>query len=251
MARDKEFQMFWANIEVIKPAIYARPPVPVVVPKFKDRRPTTGGSELMERCAIVGFDLAQINELMLQLRDDVTMVSRGVAWCRYESGQDNSYGFYSGERVCIDFKHRRDFLHSISRSWQEVTWVAGANYLTRKEAHDRFSPYSADCYQDADYKVDKDAKDIGGTDNRERAKFWEIWHKGERRVVWVSEGCEDILDEADPHLDLRNFFPCPKPAYGPCQRGSLMLVRHLAVQGPVGRGELVGRAHPRVAMRWR
>jgi hypothetical protein len=23
-----------------------------------------------------------------------------------------------------------------------------------------------------------------GADNRERAKFWEIWHKGERRVVW-------------------------------------------------------------------
>ena len=39
MARDKEFQMFWANCEVIKPSIYAKPPVPVVVPKFKDRRP--------------------------------------------------------------------------------------------------------------------------------------------------------------------------------------------------------------------
>jgi hypothetical protein len=225
MARDKEFQMFWANIEVIKPAIYARPPVPVVAPKFKDRRPIyQQASELMERCAVVSFDISQINELMLQIRDDTALLSRGVAWCRYESGTDNDYGFDSGERVCIDFKQRRDFLHSISRSWQEVTWVAAASYLTRKEAHDRFSPYSADCYQDADYKVDKDAKDIGGTDNRERAKFWEIWHKGERRVVWVSEGCEDLLDEDDPHLDLRNFFPCPKPAYGPCQRGSLVPV---------------------------
>src|SRR5215510_12346941 len=39
MTRDKEFQMFWANAEVVKPSIYAKPPIPVVVPKFKDRRP--------------------------------------------------------------------------------------------------------------------------------------------------------------------------------------------------------------------
>ena len=29
MARDKEFQMFWANSEVVKPAMYATPPQPV------------------------------------------------------------------------------------------------------------------------------------------------------------------------------------------------------------------------------
>ena len=37
--RDKEFSMFWANCEVLKPSIYAKPPIPVVTPKFKDRRP--------------------------------------------------------------------------------------------------------------------------------------------------------------------------------------------------------------------
>ena len=51
MARDKEFQMFWANCEVLKPSIYAKPPEPVVVPKFKDRRPVyQQASEVMERC---------------------------------------------------------------------------------------------------------------------------------------------------------------------------------------------------------
>ena len=33
-----------------------------------------------------------------------------------------------------------------------------------------------------------------------------------------------ILDEDDPHLELQNFFPCPKPAYGAVQRGSLIPV---------------------------
>src|SRR5207344_1860759 len=131
MARDKEFQMFWANCEVIKPSIYAKAPVPVVVPKFKDRRPVyQAASELMERCAVVAFDLARIDELMKLIRDDLALIDRGVAWCRYETGKDSG-AYYDTERVCIDFKNRRDFLHSISRNWAEVTWVAAASYLTR------------------------------------------------------------------------------------------------------------------------
>ena len=37
--RDRQFNLFWANLEILKPSIYAKPPIPVVVPKFKDRRP--------------------------------------------------------------------------------------------------------------------------------------------------------------------------------------------------------------------
>jgi hypothetical protein len=223
LGRDKEFQIFWANMEVIKPAIYANPPIPVVVPKFKDRRPLyQAASEVMERTCIVAFDLTRINDVMMLIRDDVAVISRGVAWCRYESGRGK--GAYGGERVCIDFKPRRDFLHSISRNWREVTWVAAASYLTRTEARTRFRSTSGDEYQDAEYRVDKDTREVGGADNRERAKFWEIWDKAARRVVWVAKGCQKILDEDDPHLDLLNFFPCPMPAYGTVQRGSLVPV---------------------------
>ena len=222
MNRDKQFQMFWTNCEMIKPSIYAKPPIPVVVPKFKDRRPVyQAASEVMERCTVVAFDLTRIDDLMMLARDDLAMNSRGVAWCRYESGAD---GAYEHEKVCIDFKNRRDFLHSISRNWREVTWVAGASYLTRSEARARFHKTSGDAYQEAEYKVDKEAKNIGGADNRERAKFWEIWDKPSKRVVWVAEGVEDILDEDDAHLNLQNYFPCPRPAYGTLQRGSLVPV---------------------------
>ena len=180
--------MFWANQEVIKPSIYAKAPIPVVVPKFKDRRPVyQAASEVAERCAVVAFDLTEINELMLLIRDDLAMIGRGTAWCRYESG--NGKGYYKHEKVCIDFKGRRDFLHSISRNWREVTWVAAASYLTRPEARDRFKQYSGDAYQDAEYKVDKESKQIGGADSRERAKFWEIWDKTNQRVLWVAHGC--------------------------------------------------------------
>jgi hypothetical protein len=222
--RDRQFNLFWANLEILKPSIYAKPPVPVVVPKFKDRRPlyqTT--SELLERCSVVAFDLTRIDDLLKLIRDDLATTGRGVAWCRYEPADEEHD---KSEYVCVDHKGRKDFLHSLSRNWREVTWVAAASYMTRAQAKKRFSKYSDDEYTRAEYKVDKDAQEIGGGDNRERAKFWEIWHRGLNTVVWVAEGCELILDEAEPDelAKLNNFFPCPQPAYSATQPGSLIPV---------------------------
>src|SRR3954462_9331645 len=48
--RDSEFQIFSANVQVLKPSIYNRAPVPVVVPRFRDRRPLQRvTSEMLER----------------------------------------------------------------------------------------------------------------------------------------------------------------------------------------------------------
>ena len=222
--RERQFNLFWANLEILKPSIYAKAPVPVVVPKFKDRRPlyqTT--SELLERCSIVAFDMTRINDLLMLVRDDLSTAGRGVAWCRYEPYDEAKE---KPEYVCVDHKGRRDFLHSLSRTWREVTWVAAASYMTMAQAKARFGKYSGDEYQKAEYRVDKDLKDLGGADNRERAKFWEIWHKSMDTVVWVAEGCEDILDKAEPDelAKLSNFYPCPMPAYSAVQPGSLIPV---------------------------
>src|SRR5262245_17030389 len=86
--REREFQMFWANMQVLAPSIYARPPVPVVVPKFKDRDPIVqSASEMAERCSVVAFDLTRLHDTMLLVRDDLSLHSRGVIWCRHERGK--------------------------------------------------------------------------------------------------------------------------------------------------------------------
>lgn len=220
--RDRQFQLFWANVEVLKPSIYSRPPVPVVVPKFKDRRPLHRvASELLERSCITAFDLADIDQVMMLVRDDLAIVGRGVPWVRYET-QEESDG--PTERICIEHKHRKDFLHDPARNWSEVGWVSGAAYLSKREMRKRFYKTSGDAYQNAEYAVRKEDKDNGAADNRQKAKVWEIWSKDENKVVWVAEGCDKILDEGEPHLKLEGFFPCPRPAYATLQRGSLIPV---------------------------
>lgn len=217
--REREFQLFWANVQVLGPSIYSRPPVPVVVPRFKDRRPIARtSSEVLERTAIVSLEMQDINGVMVDLRNDLTTISRGQVWIRLDEKDKKPY-------VCVDHVSRRDFLHDPARTWKEVDWVAKCSWLTKTDARKRFKKTSGDAYRDAAYTVRK--KDEDGHkegDNRLKAPIWELWSKSSNLVVWVAEGCEKVLDEDKPHLELEGFFPCPMPTYGTLQRGSLVPV---------------------------
>lgn len=223
-ARDREFQLFWANIQVLAPSIYSRPPVPVVVPRFKDRRPLARtASELLERCTSVGFELEDIDHTMRLVRDDVSIIARGVIWLRYETKEENG-GLV--EKVCIEHLDRKDFLHDPARKWSEVDWVARCSWLTKDQAKKRFK---GDAYKDLAYEQRKDSNNTDDpNDGKAKAAIWEIWCKSENIVVWVSEGCDKLLDKGKPHLDLEGFFPCPRPAYGTTQRRTLLPVPDFA-----------------------
>ena len=211
-ARDREFALFWSNIQIMGPSIYARPPVPVVTPKFKDRRPLyRTASEFLERSCIVTFDIGGIDETMLALRDDLAIVGRGAGWLRYESDED-------GERVCIEHLDRRDFLHEPARKWADVDWVARRGWLTREEMRERFGE-AADTVS---YEERRDETKYGTVSKTQKCGVWEIWCKSQARVVWVTDGAQETLDEAEPHLSLAGFWPCPKPVYSSIERRTLI-----------------------------
>lgn len=215
ISREREFQLFWANIAVLGPSIYSRPPVPVVVPRFKDRKPLLRtAAELLERVSIVAIERQDIDGVMLETRDDLTVTARGVQWV-----------ILTDDGCQIDHVARRDFLHDAARKWKEVDWVAKCSWLSRKEARKRFHATSGKEYMNAQYsKRKKDEPGFIEGDTRSKAPFWELWSKSAKRVVWISEGVEKTLDEGPPHLDLEGFFPCPKPAFATRQRGTLIPV---------------------------
>jgi hypothetical protein len=218
MGRDRQFQMFWANIQVLGPSIYSRPPIPVVVPRFKDRKPVPRmASELLERCTVVGFELQDIDGVMRLVRDDLTVVARGCGWVRYESNEDGK-----GQQVCIEYADRKDFLTDPARTWKEVDKVAKRSWLDKKAMKKRFKDIDAEKLDEASYEVRKDGD--GDDDGVKKAGVWEIWCKSENKVVWVTEGVDVTLDEGEPHLELEDFFPCPRPAYATVQRRSLIPV---------------------------
>src|SRR6185436_2741197 len=106
---DREFKIFWANMCVMMPSIYARPPIPVVVPKFKDRTELARrASELLERALISVTDAndGQLHEAMKLVRHHLAIHARGVMWLRN-----------SDTMVEFDQLDRGDFLHEPARKW--------------------------------------------------------------------------------------------------------------------------------------
>lgn len=216
---DRQFALFWANIQVLAPSVYSRPPIAVVVPRFRNRDPIARtASEMLERVSNVQFELDDVDSTMRLVRDDLVRIGRGAAWVRYE---DKIKKGKKRERLCIEHVDRRDFLHSPARKWQEVDWVARRAWMTKEQMEERFGKKSDGAAYET---VNRDEKDRVHRDPVEKAGVWEIWSKCEDRVVWVTEGVDEVLDSAEPHLTLDNFFPCPKPAYSTVQPGSLVPV---------------------------
>ncbi|MGI4744972.1 MAG: hypothetical protein ACRYGI_11435 [Janthinobacterium lividum] len=217
---DAEMDLFWSSFEVLKPAVYARAPQPVVAPLFKDGKPLNNlTAELLERCAISTFQRTDIDGVMVQLRDDLLFSGRGAPWVRYEhEGAEHN--------VCVEHKDRLDFLHEPARKWAEVGWVAGAAWMTRADMRKRFERTSGTAYQDATFSVDRDAdnRDLEKRAQARKAKVWEVHHKADGRVYWVTDGVGVLLDGQPPEFKLTGFFPCPKPAYATLRRRSLIPV---------------------------
>jgi hypothetical protein len=213
---DREFAMFWANLEVVKPSIYSRPPVPVVMPRFRDRREVpTASAEVLERTLISSFESDDLDDALISVRDDMAVNARGVVWMRYEAQQVSEEELK--ERVSYDHVDRHDFLHEPARKWSEVGWVARRSYIDKKVGRERFG----DVFLQAELAKQKDlnGKELGA---EKKAQVWEIWSKTENIVVWVTPGVEEVLDVQEPWLQLEKFFPCPRPAYSTLQRGSLV-----------------------------
>src|SRR5262245_31063348 len=215
---DREYKMFWANLEVLKPAIYSRPPAPVVVPRWQDHKELPRkASELLERTLILNFEEIGLDAIMLQVRDDLATVGRGTAWVRLEAAD-------GGDRNVIDHLDRADFLHEPARKWGEVGWVAKRAWLARRQVRERFGDAAANTVR---LKKPKDGEgEAQSPDYRgeRKAEVWEIWSKTKGLVVWVSPGVEEVLDVTEPFLRLDGFFPCPRPVYATLERRSLIPV---------------------------
>lgn len=248
----RQYQMLWSNMETMKPSVYTKPPKGVVQQRWKDRDPVANkATELLERGINFTLEANDYNSKLEQVRDDYLLYARGQARVKYkpvfntvdvESGQpddaainpamdaqEESKEAYASPQTILKFENcileyiqRDDFVHSISRVWDEVEWVAFRGYLGRKELVKRFGeevgkaiPLDAGPDQQSDYKRD------GTALADDKATIWEIWDKTENKVLWVAKGYDKVLESGAPYLQFEGFFPCPRPAYGTLTNDSL------------------------------
>lgn len=243
----RNFPMLWANISVLQPAVYARVPQPAVERRFKDADPVArSASEIVERNLSVTVEFADIDSTMREARDDFLLCGRGTAWLRYEADiESEDLGVepsetaadedheaqqlqpmerITDERICIDYVHWSDFLHSPARRWKDVTWVARRVPMTDDELKKRFGEKAVIQIASLGIGSDQGKTETDRAQNEGKTYVWEIWCKTENYTVWIAEGSPIALEVSEPPLDLEGFWPCPRPAYGTLSTGSLIPV---------------------------
>lgn len=247
------FNVLWSNIETMLPAVYARPPVPVVMRRFRDQDPVgRAAAMILKRNIQHSIDVGELHALIKSVVKDWLLFARGTVWARYEPHFDTAAmpagtpaiaGAASDEGVQItddaeneqeevaweevewDFVHRDDFVHGPARTWPEVPWVARRVRMTRSAGVKRFGRKFRNV--PLNWKPDAGATDRDGTPENpffKRAVVWEIWDLSERSVKWIAEDHDELLDEVGDPLGLDGFFPCPRPLYGTTTTSSLVPV---------------------------
>ena len=245
----KKFNILWSNIETLKPAMYAKLPKPLCSRRFKGRDPVGLKAAMMiERALDFHLDCYDFDSICREAREDYLLPGRVVTRVVYtphfgeekkpkisirqredgtyhdEAGNDYDgdmeeqdgelFGFGESYRP-VDFEevgvkeiHVKDFRHGPGRKWSEVSWCAFREYLTKSEAKTRFSDVANNL--DYNHKEDVNDEDAHYADNK--VAVWEVWDKSSKRVIWVAEGYKDgVLEEGEPPLKMKNFWPCPKP----------------------------------------
>lgn len=245
--KQRRFALLWSNIETLEPAVFARTPVAVVSRRWKDADQVGRlASEVLERSLNFQLDACDFADVMEGMTKDYLLIARGVDWVRYvphmktvdpaggqqqaaEDGQiaegQEPYEVVDWEEVIPDHVSYDDFLHNPARKWAEVRWVSRRAYMTRDELVTRFGEELGKAVPLDHGDHDGDSASDATREQFDKAEVYEIWDKPSRKVIWVSKSYTDqVLDERDDPLGLKDFFPCPRPALGTCAPDSLIPV---------------------------
>ena len=244
-AKTTTFNIFWSNLETLKPALYARDPTVEVERRFKDEDPVGRvASDVLERCGAYMLSKSAFGDTMRQVVKDRLIPGRGVAWVRYlphlkkvedkevqsnvrtdgpevSSTAPEDVEEVTWEEVKFDFVPWTDFGHQVARTWQECDAVWRIAFLDKLEVRKRFGVDVANAltYEQKPEGLDRDQE---GADALDKAKIYEVWDKRTKRVIWINKAHPKPLDVTPAVVKLENFWPLPEPLQATTSSGSFI-----------------------------
>jgi hypothetical protein len=219
------FNVLWSNIQILLPALYSRPPIPVVTRRFRDRDPVArAASTIAQRALSYTIDDCDMDSRIRSAVLDYALYARGVAWIVFVPTFDGD-GNPAGERIEWDYIHRDDFAHGPGKTWPDVDWVSRTVRMTRKDGKALFGKKFDDV--PLTWRPDREADRTDDQDDViAKAEVAEVWCRSERMVHFIGDPYGEAipLGKEPPPLDLKNFFPCPMPLYGTMTGGTMVPV---------------------------
>lgn len=214
--------LFHKNVKTTLDMLYGQRPKVDVSREHKDPDddPARVAAYLLKRMLEAGCADPTMLRAVLQ---DRLLPGLGVARVRYDVTTAILPGIDGTEQEVVaeeyahtEYVHWQDFRWGWGRTWDEIPWIGFRVWLPKEDAIARFGEKVAGNLQ---YKT----KVPGGTEetaedtlddqksHTQEAEIWEFWHKREKKVFWWSEGVELLLDAKDDPLQLKDFWPVPRP----------------------------------------
>jgi hypothetical protein len=242
----KNLNLFWSNVQTLRPAIYSKTPVPICERRFLDKD-TTGriASTILERALRYEVAMSGYHQAMARSVNDYLIVGRGQVWVRYNpefgdaisplsTANDEMRVAGSEEALESDREEREDKLErEVLRDSLDVSYVHWQDYYqfpAKVRTEEEIQGKGRRLYMSREDLIERFGKKVGkkvpldyvptstpdegskslvsGTDGMQ-ATVYEIWWKPTKRVYFIAKQYEDLLEEVDDPLNLEGFFPCP------------------------------------------
>ncbi len=252
---NRRLNLFWSNIETMKPAIYSKCPQAIVERRYLDKD-TVGrvASQILERALRYEIPTSGYDHTLHLCRDDYLLVGRGIPWVRYnpEFGEpispdalakvplegeqtenieakddekvDAETRLVERESLCVDYVYWKDWIPlGRPRVWSELMGCARRVYMIREDLIEKFGKKigkAIPLVHAPGNKEDGRLKDRTQDRPTDQAEVFEIWDKQARKVWFVARSYDRICLEMDG-LGLEGFWPFPRPAMTNTTNGTL------------------------------
>lgn len=208
----KRFNILYSNVETLKAAIYAQPPVPDIRRRWQDRDAVGRiGATVLQRAASYCLESYDFHSVLKRVRDDYLLPGFAIARAAYKPyiKGEGAEAKIVWHEVRTDYVPWDRFVMSRARVYERVWWAAIAEDLDREEVAEKFG-------KDIAVKLSYGLKDSSSGDKEEgtKARIWEVWNKRNRTRFFVAEGFDQWVKAPEPDpLKLENFFPWPRPLW--------------------------------------
>lgn len=218
------YPLLWSNVQVIRGSLYTATPAPDVRRRDGRNEPLFRAAAMMIERGLTylidqqDFD-GQINRSitdnlvpgLAQLRvnydadvDYVPLTDPTTGEPLFDDlGQPLQQPKIENEVAFIEHVAWDRFLYDPCVRWEECQWVDFIHFLDRHDMIEQF---------------DYDPKEsmVGATqsaikEGRQKYEVHEVWCKRKKQVLFLMRGKDEPLRVSKDMMNLKNFFPCPKP----------------------------------------
>lgn len=245
---EAKFNILWANVQTLIPAVYARMPKADVSRRFTDNDAVGRVAALLIERSL-DYEIEHYSDFRSTMRyavEDRFLGGRGIGWVRYDPhviAQDmpedgleitDDVQDATADEVEVrekidyecsptDYVHWKDFGHSVARTWEEVTQVWRWVYLSKEALIKRFGEETA---EKIPLNASPDRLNTQGVKPKDgdKAQICELWDKDTNTVFWFSKSHPEMIDERKDPLGLEGFFPCARPLFATTTTDSLVPV---------------------------